>query len=329
MEKNITQARTDWREQVEELEKLLDEVRGRLVEKEAELADRLAAINAFEFKLRKQVGHLTVKLDKLETEIKKLQEQLRWMGDEWLNADIDEFYAWSMGKRAAAGGEYRYRDADVTQEPQQKLSEDETAVLKKLYRDLARRFHPDMAVDAEDREYRTQLMMAINAAYAAGDIDRLRELAEEPDAADRIEYAQTDKQLAEALQKELGRLQRRLQEIEREMARLERHQSMKMMRQMEQAEGNGRDYFIDLADQIQEKIAQRMVERDILKTQIDSMEADAADFSSENFAENVWDATLDRTVEDEPSAPEFDRYIQKRTDRVYFEEDFDDDVDFD
>ncbi|KAA3657182.1 MAG: hypothetical protein DWQ04_28870, partial [Chloroflexi bacterium] len=107
MEKNITQARTDWREQVEELEKLLDEVRGRLVEKEAELADRLAAINAFEFKLRKQVGHLTVKLDKLETEIKKLQEQLRWMGDEWLNADIDEFYAWSMGKRAAAGGEYR------------------------------------------------------------------------------------------------------------------------------------------------------------------------------------------------------------------------------
>ncbi len=328
MKRNLTQAHTNWREQVTELEKLLMVARSRLVEKEAELADRLAAINAFEFKLRKQVGHLTVKLDKLETEIKKLQEQLRWMGDEWLDADVDAFDEWSMGKRAAADGEYRYRDADVSQQaPQQQLSEDETAVLKKLYRDLARRFHPDMAVDEADREYRTQLMMAINAAYAAGDINRLRELEKEPDAADRIEYAQTDKQLAEALNKELGRLQRRLQEIEREMTRLESHQSAKMMRQREQAEGNGRNYFANLADQIQEKIAQRMVERDILKTQIESMEADAADFSGENFADDVWDATLDSSFEEDIS-PEFDRYIQRRKDRVYFEEDFDDDFDF-
>ena len=329
MEKNLTQARTDWREQVEELEKLLDGVRSRLVEKEAELADHLAAINAFEFKLRKQVGHLTVKLEQLETEIKKLRDKLRWMGDEWLNAELDDFDVWSMGKRASAEGEYRYRDTKAQQAPQQKLSDDETAVLKKLYRELARRFHPDMAVDAEDREYRTQLMMAINAAYAAGDIERLRELAEEPDAADRIDYAQTDRALAEALTKELGRLERRLREIERELMRLDDHQSAKMMKQMERAEENGRNYFDDLADKIQEQIAQRMAERDSLKTQIDNMETDAADFSSENFAEAVWDATLDRTVEDEGTSPEFDRYIQRRTDRVYFEEDFDDDVDFD
>ena len=95
---------------------------------------------------------------------------------------------------------------------------------------------------------------------------------------------------------------------------------------LEQAEGNGRHYFDDLANQIQEKIAQRMVERDILKTQIESMDGEDTSFSSENFADAVWGATLDSTVEDE-SAPELDRYIQKRKDRVYFEEDFDDDVD--
>lgn len=326
MERNLTQTRTNWREQVEQLEKLLEALRGRLVEKEAELAERLAAINVFEFKLRKQVGHLTEKLEKLEKEIKQFREQLRWLGDEWLNADLDAFDVWSMGKWAAADGAYRYRDTQTPPASQQKLSEDETAVLKKMYRELARRFHPDMAIDKADREYRTQLMMAINAAYAAGDVERLRELAEEPDVAERIEYAQTDKQLAEALHKELGRVQRRLQEIEHELDRLESHQSAKMMQQMEQARENGRDYFVDLTDQIQEKIAQHMVERDILKTQIESMEAEDVTFSSENFADAVWDATLDRTfAEDIP--PEFDRYIQKRTDRVY-EEDFDDDFDF-
>lgn len=328
MERNLTPAHTNWREQVEELDKLLDEIRSRLVEKEAELADRLAAINVFEFELRKQVGHLTVKLEKLEVEIKQLRDKLRWLGDEWLNADNDPFDAWSMGKRAAAEGEYRYRDATVPQMPQPELSEDETAVLKKLYRDLARRFHPDMAIDEADREYRTQMMMAINAAYAAGDIERLLKLAEEPDAAERIDYAQTDKQLAEALQKELGRLQRRLQEIEQELARLERHQSTKMMRQREKVERNGRNYFSDLAEQIQEKIAQRMVERDILKTQIESMDMEDGSFSGENFADAVWDATLDAAFEEEIT-PEFDRYIQKRKDRIYFEEDFDDDFDFD
>ena len=327
MEQNLTEACTNWREQVETLNKLLDNIRERLVEKEAELAELLAAINVFEFKLRSQVGHLTDKLAKLEADVKQLREQLRWLGDEWLNAELDDFAAWSMGKRATAEGAYRYRDTNSPPEPRQALNEDETAVLKKLYRDLARRFHPDMAVDEADRDYRTRLMMAINAAYAAGDIERLRELAKEPDAAERIEYAQTDRQLAEALQKELERLQRRLQEIERELARLENHQSTRMMRKAELVEGNGRHYFTDLTDQIQDKIAQRMVERDILKTQIESMEADAADFSGENFADDVWDATLDSSFEEDIS-PEFDRYIQRRKDRVYFEEDFDDDFDF-
>ncbi|MCP5101282.1 MAG: J domain-containing protein [Chloroflexi bacterium] len=327
MDQNLTKARTNWQEQVEQLERQLGETRTLLIEAEAELAERLAKINAFEFDLRVRVGHLTIKLEKIEEEIKTYREKLRWMGDDWLDGESNEFDSWSMGERATASGEYRYRDARVSREPQQTLSKDETAVLKKLYRDLARRFHPDMAVDAADRDYRTQMMMAINAAYALFDLERLQELDAEPDPAQHGEFEQQDRQLVEALHRELIRLQRRLKEIQREFDRLDDHHSSKMMARKEKLEKNGRHYFDELTEQIQESIARLMVERDILKTQIENTETEADAFTGEDFAETVLDATEDRIFEENTSA-DFDPYIRKRSDRIYFEEDFDDDVDF-
>jgi hypothetical protein len=50
--------------------------------------------------------------------------------------------------------------------------------LKKLYRLLARRYHPDFAVDDADREYRNRMMVLINDAYAEKDLDALVALAE-------------------------------------------------------------------------------------------------------------------------------------------------------
>jgi hypothetical protein len=327
MDHNLTQSQTNWQEQLEQLEKQLDKTRTLLIEAEAELAERLATINAFEFELRVKVGHLMAKLEKLENEIRKFRDQLRWMGDDWLDGDMDAFESWSMGDRATSSGDYQYRDERTSREPQQSLSQDETAVLKKLYRDLARRFHPDMAIDQADRDYRTQMMMAINAAYAIGGLTRLQELAAEPDPASHDDYAHLDQQMVQIRHRELVSMQRRLKEIQREMGRLDNHHSSKMMARMGKLVDNGRHYFDELAHQIQDKIASSMVERDILKTQIESMEAEADSFAGDNFADTVLDATEDRIFEEDTSA-DFDPYIRKRTDRVYFEEDFDDNMDF-
>lgn len=50
------------------------------------------------------------------------------------------------------------------------------AEIKKLYHELARRYHPDTATTEADIEYYTHLMAQINAAYAAGDVDTLNAL---------------------------------------------------------------------------------------------------------------------------------------------------------
>ncbi|NEE56402.1 hypothetical protein G3M55_69090, partial [Streptomyces sp. SID8455] len=50
---------------------------------------------------------------------------------------------------------------------------------RKLYRELARQAHPDLAQDEPERERRDEFITRVNAAYGRGDIELLKELAAE------------------------------------------------------------------------------------------------------------------------------------------------------
>ncbi|QGV79583.1 hypothetical protein EIZ62_16035 [Streptomyces ficellus] len=50
---------------------------------------------------------------------------------------------------------------------------------RKLYRELARKAHPDLAREEEDRRRREEFITRVNAAYGRGDEALLRELSEE------------------------------------------------------------------------------------------------------------------------------------------------------
>ncbi|MFH8616509.1 J domain-containing protein [Streptomyces sp. NPDC017979] len=53
---------------------------------------------------------------------------------------------------------------------------------RRLYRELARRAHPDLAQDETERARREEFITRVNAAYALGDAEHLRELSAEWDA---------------------------------------------------------------------------------------------------------------------------------------------------
>ncbi len=324
VEKNLATTTNDWREQVGQLQAELDFLLPQLVEAEAELAEQLAAINAFEFRLRAALSHLTRKLDALDVEIGELRRKLRLLGDAWYDVDDSEAAAWARGRSATEEGEYKYHDPIPKPRPQQ--DEDTRAELKRLYRQLAHYYHPDMAIDEEDRAYRTQMMMAINAAYAAGDLQKLRQLADAPEMARHLQFEHPDQQLAEALLRELARIQARLAEIEEELARLAEHESAKMMGHMADAEGQGVDYIGGLGDRLGAEIERKMVDRDGLLGQLEAVQlGEDTAVSDDQFADIVAEVTLDSSF-DEAFPAEFERYIRKRQDGVYFEEDFDDDM---
>lgn len=324
MSKKITIAQTDWAKEVEELEAELAEKRAELIDAEADLAEKLAAITAFEYKVRSRFGALLTKLELLDEEIESLRRKLQWLGDKW-DEDDQEFS--EMGSSATEEGEFRYRAAP-NERRERELTKDEAGELKKLYRDLARRFHPDMAVDEEDREYRTQMMMAINAAYAAGDLEKLQKIALEPDLTSSNDHRDNDQIKAEMLQRELARIHQRLVEIQIEQERLKKHNTSKMMREADALAAEGMDFFVVREEELKDRITIRKVDRDNLQTQIDEFESDVA-FTGDDFANVVWDVSLEQSLGDDDTPPEFDKYIQKRKDRVYFEEDFDDDIDMD
>jgi hypothetical protein len=61
--------------------------------------------------------------------------------------------------------------------PPQRVRPSEEA--RKLYRELARKAHPDLAQDDDERKRREEFITRVNAAYSRGDAPLLRELAEE------------------------------------------------------------------------------------------------------------------------------------------------------
>jgi hypothetical protein len=61
--------------------------------------------------------------------------------------------------------------------PPQRVRPSEEA--RRLYRELARKAHPDLVQDEAERRRREDFLTRVNAAYARGDADELRRLAEE------------------------------------------------------------------------------------------------------------------------------------------------------
>ncbi|MCT7352608.1 J domain-containing protein [Streptomyces sp. 15-116A] len=99
--------------------------------------------------------------------------------------------------------------------PPQRVRPSEEA--RKLYRDLARKAHPDLAQEDAERSRREEFITRVNAAYARGSEAELRELAEEwaagpqlrraPSAAEelyaRLEWLSQRKELLTLVAKEL------------------------------------------------------------------------------------------------------------------------------
>jgi DNA repair exonuclease SbcCD ATPase subunit len=302
MTSELTPAGENWREEINQLQAVLDELRSRLIEAEANLAERLALISAFEFKVRTRLESLTRRLDLLQAEIDELRRELRRFRDDFssrLDGDGPEQVSgesWRFDEQlgAAASGGFRYRAR-----PEGKtapLKAEQLANLKQLYRQLARRFHPDLALDEADRAYRTNLMMAINAAYTAGDIDKLQQLALEPSPVATM--PQTDRELAAILQNEVERCRRRLGEIEQELATLEDHDSARLMKRAERAAAQGRDLLDELAGDLRRRISEKLVERDVLEEQLDEVERADVEMSAEDLADIVYNLGLEQAGDD-------------------------------
>jgi hypothetical protein len=200
----------------EKLEAKLVEAQRALLEAEAILAEEQAAVNAFRMHCRLKLDQWVERLLALQTEKQSLLTQLELLrqSDDY-GIPFDESDPFWHGELPEADssptrdGEELILPTDV---PHDKAAE------KRLYRQLARRFHPDLAVTAVEIAYRTDMMSAVNTAYSGGDVQTLYDLAGEMDPLDSAELAQITAVESRELHRRINHLKQRRRRAERRRA---------------------------------------------------------------------------------------------------------------
>jgi hypothetical protein len=215
-----------------------------LAERELRAASLRAELSAFERRYLPFVGSRCAELDECKAQ---MAEQL--VREQPGNERVRE-----MAREARArAGQTKFAVGERTsQEPRAFHPSPE---LKRLYREVAKRVHPDFTSDREDRVQRQELMAKANRAYDRGDEARLARIL--TDYACSPESVHGDGPGAELIRviRRLSHLRGRGAEIEAEMQGLMGSELYELKMRVEEAERNGRDVLKELVEQIETQIA--------------------------------------------------------------------------
>jgi hypothetical protein len=140
---------------IEGLRSRVTELQARLSARAAEIARAKSDLEAFRIRYTQEVGLLHEELDELEraiaeTELRELSRMVEDAGDSTP----------SPGPQT---------------EPPPRFTSD---AVRRLFRDVAKTIHPDLAQDDAARDRRHALMVEANRAYEVGDEERLRSILE-------------------------------------------------------------------------------------------------------------------------------------------------------
>lgn len=218
---------------LDDLRAQADELGSKLGERQTELARVETDLIAFKIRYRHEVGRLHEQLDELEAAIAEAE-----LGE------IDR-------RLKDQGGEPPPPPAEPPSAAPRLTSD----AVRRLFRDVAKIIHPDLAPDATGRERRHALMIEANKAYAIGDAERLRAILQTWER--RPEAVPDTDPAAERM-----RLLARITEIEEDLAacaatfaELRESPIWKLKVMVDEAAATGKDLVADMV---------RRLKRDIL-----------------------------------------------------------------
>jgi hypothetical protein len=227
-------------------------VRGALAERELELADLRAQLKSFEGRYLRQVGVLYAELDDWEAKIAELEASLR------PSATASQ-QAQETRKRADETHEATHGEASKARDFQP------SADLRSLFREAAKRLHPDFAKDEADRLLRTRLMAQANAAYSQGDAEALQHILDE--FGNSPESVQGEGVGAELIRiiRQIHQAKTNIEAIEQKLTALRTSEIALLRQDVEAAQVQGRDLFAEIAATTREQIAQAKRQYEVLK----------------------------------------------------------------
>jgi hypothetical protein len=126
--------------------------------------------------------------------------------------------------------------------------------LKKLYKEVARKFHPDLTSCPQERQHRHQLMIEVNHAYESGAEERLQEMLEAGASLESAEIGGGSSAEMILLLRKITEARQRLAEIEADITDITTSEIYTLKLRIENAEALEVDLFADLLSQVDRQI---------------------------------------------------------------------------
>jgi hypothetical protein len=211
----------------------------------AEVARVESELTAFKIRYRHDVGRLHEELDELELQISELE-----LGE--INRRLENEAKDAMPRSAAT-------DADVGP----RYTSD---AVRRLFRDVAKIIHPDLAQDDHTRHRRHTLMIEANRAYALGDEERLRSILSAWERSPEAVPGHGDAATRQRLELRMAQIEEQLEGFARDLSELQESPLWKLKAMVDDAAARGQDLVGDMV---------KRLKRDILvaRNRLDAMQS--------------------------------------------------------
>ncbi len=244
MTTSITRAQTPEEAELERKKLELGALESELAERELDLSTVEAELRAFERRYLRTVGVKYAELDEIEAQIAEAEARLKPK-----NTTVKE-----RASQARTQAEESAQAAGVAQESKGREDFKPPEDLKKLYREVARRIHPDLATDEKERSRRTHLMAEVNRAYQDSDAERLQAILREWESSPETVMGDgTGAELVRAIRK-IAQVQGRMRAIEIMIMKQKESDLYKLMMKAREAEQQGRDLLKEMTAKLVEEI---------------------------------------------------------------------------
>jgi hypothetical protein len=183
-----------------------------------------------------EVGRLYAELDDIDAKIAEEEYKLV-PDDEEIKKKAEE-----LRRRAEESAARAEEAANATS-----FKLDPTPEARKAYHNLARTIHPDLGIDAAEKERRHILMAQLNEAYSAGDQSRLDKLvADMRNSPESVTGDSIGDRLVRAI-RQITQVKRRLIELRNAKSEAEESELFSLMKKMEEEMSAGRDMLKHMA----------------------------------------------------------------------------------
>lgn len=256
------------RERTRRLKDDLAQAQQVLLDTEAQLGERQATVNAFRMQCRLKIGELVDLVLHLRAEKQLHLTRLRLLQQaEELGIPYDEEDPFWQAQE-----QVEFEPDEETLLPNLPETPRDDAAAKRIYRQLARRFHPDLSATLVEQAYRTSMMAAINNAYAARDVQTLRDLADELDPEELAELAAIETSQERRLRERIMNLKRRRRRALKQLDELLKDSTTILCYKAQALEADGRNWWDEIRLDLEREIGRRAIEVAELRQQVAQLE---------------------------------------------------------